>query len=34
MMPAVAEGDYGVFVFAKMTVSSIPVLQVVLWKTI
>ena len=29
-----SEGDYEVFVFAKMTLCSIPVLQSVLWKTI
>ena len=33
-IPAVVEGDYEVSVFAKMTLSSIPVLQSVVWKTI
>ena len=32
-MPAVVNGDYKVFVFAKMTLCSIPVLQSVVWKT-
>ena len=31
-MPTVVEGDYEVFVFVKMTPSSIPVSQSVLWK--
>ena len=33
-MPAVVNGDYMVFVFAKMTLCSIPVLQSVVWKTV
>ena len=33
-MPAVVEGDYEVFVLVKMTLSSIPVSQSVVWKTI
>ena len=33
-MPALVEGDYEVFVFTKMTLSSIPVLQLVVLKTI
>ena len=33
-MPTVVEGNYEVFVFVKMTLSSIPVLKSVVWKTI
>ena len=33
-MPAVVEVDYEVFIFAKVTLSSIPVLQSAVWKTI
>ena len=33
-MPTIVEGEYEIFVFVKMTLSSIPALQSVVWTTV